>query len=64
MTDNFLDETLIDLKKQNIKNQIQNTTKSTSVMMMPETRHILDKFYQPHNNILVDLLDDEKWRWS
>lgn len=32
--------------------------------MLPETRRILDEFYKPYNDILADMLGDDKWLWK
>lgn len=32
--------------------------------MLPKTRELLDDFYRPFNEMLAELLQDTKWRWT
>ena len=41
-----------------------NTQKSSSTGMSRETEALLRKFFQPHNDALAVLLDDDSFRWS
>ena len=35
----------------------------SSFEMFPETRELLSAFYQPHNQLLAQLLSDAKYLW-
>lgn len=59
----FHKETLLRLKEEGIKNKVQNTSRTTHVMMLPETKILIDKFYQPFNDLLSKLLGNEKFKW-
>ena len=54
-----------------INTKIQDTHSNTwikkyksSFEMFPETRELLSAFYQPHNQLLAQLLSDTKYLWK
>ena len=48
----------------NILYEHSNSNQLTSVEIDPETRKILEQFFQPHNEKLAHLLSDEKFLWK
>ena len=59
----FQEDTLARLQQEDIKNKVQNTSKATHTTMLPETRILIDRFYQPFNDLLSNLLGNEKFKW-
>ena len=41
-----------------------NLTSGADVKMHQKTRDLLVEFFQPHNNILRELLDEEAFTWT
>ena len=53
-----------------IKEEVESVEKMENVFqvtydkILPETKELLDEFYQPFNQKLADLLGDSKWTWQ
>ena len=54
----------IEHKFSNSNKWIQNPLYKKKFTMLPATRQMLHKFYQPHNELLAHLLSDSKYMWS
>ena len=54
----------IEPKFSNSNKWIIDTKYKTKFAMLPETKQILDRFYQPHSKLLAHLLSDSKYQWS
>lgn len=50
--------------KWNKNSWIRSNQYKESFSMLPETLKLLNTFYQPHNELLAQLLSDHKYLWS
>ena len=48
----------------NVNSWIKSQKYKSSFEMLPETRKLLHAFYQPHNELLAQLLSDSKYLWQ
>ena len=60
------DDVHINTRKQrtNENSWIRSPKYKSSFEMFPETRELLSAFYQPHNQLLAQLLSDSKYLWK
>ncbi|XP_064642972.1 carbohydrate sulfotransferase 15-like [Lineus longissimus] len=56
--------TVMDRIKEYESVNTQEKIKSQMGQMLPETRKLLDRFYEPFNQVLAELLQDEKWKMN
>ena len=54
----------IEHKLSNSNKWIIDTKYKSKFAMLPETKQILDRFYQPHSKLLAHLLSDSKYQWN
>jgi len=54
----------IEHKYFNANKWISDSRYKSNYTMLPETKQMLDKFYQPHNELLAHLLSDSKYMWN
>ena len=54
----------IEHRYSNANKWIIDSKYKSNYTMLPETKQMLDKFYQPHNELLAHLLSDSKYMWN
>ena len=54
----------LDTVSKNRNSWIKNPEYKSHFEMLPETRRVLYEFYQPHNELLVQLLSHSKYSWK
>ncbi len=63
-TDAFPDEMRSSIQEAPVSMSKTNTASEEVGAMWQSTRRLLDEFYAPHNEILANMLNDERFLWK